>query len=178
MKEVLAMSLGAMSLGTSRGVMYVHSAPAALCPHVEWAVAGILGARVSFSWTPQPASPGTFRSEILWEGAAGTASRIASALRRWNLLRFEVTEDPVLAGDGARYSCTPQLGLFGATTNAHGDVLISENRLRSARDAAVRGEKSLADAVEELLGTAWDDELEVFRHAGEEAPGRWLHQVG
>ncbi|HSO70805.1 MAG TPA: DUF3145 family protein, partial [Arachnia sp.] len=23
----------------------------------------------------------------------------------------------------------------------------------------------------------WDEELDVFRHAGEDAPVRWLHQV-
>ena len=28
---------------TTRGVLYVHSAPRALCPHVEWAIAGVLG---------------------------------------------------------------------------------------------------------------------------------------
>ena len=27
-------------------------------------------------------------------------------------------------------------------------------------------------------GEAWDEELEPFRHAGEGAPVRWLHQVG
>ena len=32
-------------------------------------------------------------------------------------------------------------------------------------------------AVNDLLGTAWDDELEVFRQAGEGADVRWLHQV-
>ncbi|MDR3031916.1 MAG: DUF3145 domain-containing protein, partial [Kitasatospora sp.] len=27
---------------TTRGVLYIHSAPRALCPHVEWAVAVLL----------------------------------------------------------------------------------------------------------------------------------------
>ncbi|HEY3202018.1 MAG TPA: DUF3145 family protein, partial [Actinomycetes bacterium] len=40
---------------TTRGVLYVHSAPSALCPHVEWAIAGVLGMRVSLEWTRQPA---------------------------------------------------------------------------------------------------------------------------
>ena len=39
------------------GVLYIHSAPRALCPHVEWAVAGVLGVRVSLDWTRQPAAP-------------------------------------------------------------------------------------------------------------------------
>ena len=29
----------------------------------------------------------------------------------------------------------------------------------------------------ELLGTAWDQELEPFRYAGEGASVRWLHRV-
>ena len=28
---------------TTRGVLYVHAATSALCPHIEWAVAGALG---------------------------------------------------------------------------------------------------------------------------------------
>jgi hypothetical protein len=32
-------------------------------------------------------------------------------------------------------------------------------------------------ALDGLLGTAWDAELEPFRHAGDGAPVRWLHQV-
>ena len=27
----------------TRGVLYVHSSPSALCPHIEWAVGGVLG---------------------------------------------------------------------------------------------------------------------------------------
>ena len=82
---------------TTRGVLYVHSAPRALCPHVEWAIAGVLGTRVSLDWIHQPASPGTWRSEFSWQGQAGTASKLASALRGWQMLRFEVTEDLIMA---------------------------------------------------------------------------------
>lgn len=59
---------------TTRGVLYVHSAPRALCPHVEWAVAGVLGTRVNLDWIRQPAAPGTWRSEFSWKGEVGTAS--------------------------------------------------------------------------------------------------------
>src|SRR5215218_7956369 len=33
-----------LAMSTTRGVLHVHSAPSALCPHVEWAVGGIFGA--------------------------------------------------------------------------------------------------------------------------------------
>ncbi|HEX2893417.1 MAG TPA: DUF3145 family protein, partial [Marmoricola sp.] len=29
-----------MTRNATRGVLYIHSAPSALCPHVEWAVGG------------------------------------------------------------------------------------------------------------------------------------------
>ena len=117
---------------TTRGVLYVHSAPRALCPHVEWAVAGVLGARVNLDWIRQPASPGTWRAEFSWQGDPGTASKLASALRGWHLLRFEVTAEPCATAEGERYSSTPELGIFHAVTGMHGDILIPEDRLRAA----------------------------------------------
>ena len=47
----------------TRGVLYVHSALPAVGPHIEWAVAGVLGMPVKLDWQPQPASPGTVRTE-------------------------------------------------------------------------------------------------------------------
>ena len=77
----------------AHGMIFVHSAPRALCPHVEWAVGGVLNAPVSAEWIPQAAQAGTYRTELAWAGTPGTAAAIASALRGWNHLRFEVTED-------------------------------------------------------------------------------------
>ncbi|WP_327297874.1 MULTISPECIES: DUF3145 domain-containing protein [unclassified Streptomyces] len=162
---------------TTRGVLYLHSAPRALCPHVEWAVAGVLGARVNLDWIRQPASPGTWRSEFSWKGGTGTASQLASALRGWNLLRFEVTSEPCPAAEGERYSATPELGIFHAVTGIHGDILIPEDRLRAALARSLAGESDLEAEIARLLGKPWDDELEPFRYAGEGAPVRWLHQV-
>ena len=162
----------------TRGVVYIHATPTALCPHIEWAVGGVLGARVAFEWTGQPAAPGTVRAELSWQGEPGAAASIASALRDWRLIRFEVTEEPSAGGEGERYSWTPDLGLFSATIGMHGDILVREDRLRSAvarasSDPAVTVEEEIAG----LLGAPWDEELEPFRYAGEGAPVRWLHQV-
>ncbi|MEU8760601.1 DUF3145 domain-containing protein [Streptomyces sp. NPDC048659] len=162
---------------TTRGVLYVHSAPRALCPHVEWAVAGVLGARVQLDWIRQPASPGTWRAELSWQGRTGTASTLASALRGWQMLRFEVTAEPSAAAEGERYSATPALGIFHAVTGIHGDIMIPEDRLRAALARAAQGETVLEAEIAKLLGKPWDDELEPFRYAGEGAPVRWLHQV-
>ncbi|RJK96993.1 DUF3145 domain-containing protein [Vallicoccus soli] len=162
---------------TTRGVVFVHAAPAALCPHVEWALGAVLGMRVSLDWTPQPAAPGTYRAELSWQGRAGLGASLSSALRRWTPLRFEVTEEPSRGTEGERYAYTPDLGLWRGTTGVHGDVLVGEDRLRTAMERAAAGEGTLEGEVRALLGAAWDEELEPFRHAGEGAPVRWLHQV-
>jgi len=162
---------------STRGVLYVHSAPSALCPHIEWAAGGVLGAAVNLEWTPQPAQAGTYRAEFSYVGEAGTAAAIASALRGWNHLRFEVTEEPTAGTEGARYSCTPDLGIFHAVTGIHGDILIPEDRLKAAVVKSALGDTTLELEVDKLLGKPWDDELETFRYAGDGAPVRWLHQV-
>jgi len=162
---------------TTRGVVYVHSAPSALCPHVEWAVGGVLSVPAALSWTPQPAAAGAYRAELSWQAGVGTAASLASALRGWTHLRFEITEEPTAVSEGARYCYTEQLGLFHAVTGLHGDLLIPEDRLRSAALRAALGEVRLDHELNRLLGKPWDDELETFRHAGEGAPVRWLHQV-
>jgi len=41
---------------------------------------------------------------------------------------------------------------------------------------AAAGE-DLANELRTLLGSAWDEELEAFRFAGEGAPVRWMHEV-
>ena len=162
----------------TRGVVYVHSAPPALCPHIEWAVGGVLGVRVTLDWTPQPAAPGTVRAELSWQAEAGTGARLASALRDWMHLRFEVTEEPSAGAEGERWSATPALGLFHATTGVHGDILVREDRLRAAlARAATDPATTVVEEMQALLGKSWDDELETFRYAGDGAPVRWLHQV-
>lgn len=160
------------------GVLQVHSAPPALCPHIEWAVAGIVGKAVSMPWVSQPAAPGSLRAELTWKGKAGTAGAITSALAGWNRLRFEITEEASPGCDAIRYCYTPNLGLFGATTSASGDILIPENKLRAAMAMAANGTSTLDKELDRLLGTAWDNELEPFRRAGDGAPVRWLNATG
>jgi Protein of unknown function (DUF3145) len=166
-----------------RGVLYVHSAPSALCPHIEWAVAGVVGVPVNLPWANQPAAPGAMRAELDWAARPGTAGAITSALAGWNRLRFEVTEEASPGCDAVRYSYTPGLGTFSCTTAANGDVMVPENRLRAALSLAAspapgRPSTSLETELGRLLGQAWDNELEPFRYAAEGAPVRWLHATG
>jgi hypothetical protein len=175
------------------GVLHVHSAPPALCPHLEWAVAGVLGLPVSLPWVNQAAAPGMLRAELNWQGRPGTAASITSALAGWNRLRFEVTEEASPGCDALRFSYTPDLGLFSAVTMANGDILVPESRLRAAMTVAAAAASgvvrmpgghgpepasSLDEELARLLGEPWDDELEPFRCAADGAPVRWLHATG
>jgi Protein of unknown function (DUF3145) len=162
---------------SARGVLFVHSCPPAVRPHVEWAVAGVLGVPVRLDWLDQPIAPGCLRTQTGWRGPAGTAGRIAGSLRGWPLVRAEVTEEPSEGADGERYSMTPDLGVFRSAMSANGDVLVQEDRLRAVlADAA--DAPSLRHAVNRLLGSAWDDELEPYRYAGDGTPVRWLSAAG
>ncbi|MEU6132644.1 DUF3145 domain-containing protein [Saccharopolyspora sp. NPDC047091] len=163
--------------GSTSGVVYVHSSPSAVCPHIEWAVAGALGTRTELRWTAQPAAPGQLRAELTWTGEPGTGSRLVTALRAWPMLRFEITEDPSPGIDGQRFCHVPGLGLWNARTSANGDIVVSEDQLRTLA-ANSRGSESFTHRVDQLLGAAWDAELELFRHAGDGAPVSWLHRVG
>lgn len=164
-------------MSTTRGVLYIHSAPSALCPHVEWAAGSVFGVPTTLDWTPQPAERATYRAELSWQAATGGAGLLASELKGWERIRFEVTEEATSGSEAERYSYTPALGVFHAITGIHGDIMIPEDRIRQAMVSHVRNPQALTEALDELLGKSWDDELETFRHAGDGAPVRWLHEV-
>lgn len=163
---------------STRGVVFIHSAPAALCPHITWALESATGSRVSINWTAQPAAPGLMRGEWSWIGEQGTGARLASTLRGWQGTRYEVTEDPSAGSDGSRWSHTPNLGIHHTSTSANGDAVVGEERLKEILMLAQGSPDAIEEMIEEVLGTEWDHELDVFRHAGDGAPVRWLHQVG
>ena len=101
---------------TTRGVVFIHGAPMALCPHIVWAIEAVLDQRISLDWIAQPILPRTVRTELSWTGAVGTGAELASALRGWEGLRYEVTEDPTAVSDGSRWSFTPSLGIHHTMT--------------------------------------------------------------
>jgi len=157
------------------GVVYIHAAPVALCPHVEWALSSTLNARADLKWSAQDAEPGRMRATVDWAGPVGTAARLTNALREWSGLAFEVTENPSEGVDGERFSYVPGLGLWHGLTGANGDVLLSEMRLR-AMMSAQPDSLGLASELDAALGTAWDDALEPYRMGGVGAEVTWLRQ--
>ncbi|MFJ4651597.1 DUF3145 domain-containing protein [Nocardia sp. NPDC088792] len=158
------------------GVVYIHSSPAALCPHVEWALTSTLKAPAKLRWTGQPVDPGHLRATTDWFGPVGTGGKLASALRDWPVLCFEVTEEPSEGVDGERYSFVPGLGLWRGTVSANGDVMVGEMRLRAIIDDARGRRADIAAEIDRALGTAWDDTLEPYRFGGEGAEVTWLRR--
>lgn len=147
------------------GVLFVHSCPKALVPHVEWALAREIGRVVKLDWSPQPLLPHTMRTVADWRGLAGTAAAVASSLFGWQQLRFEITEDQSAAGSGGRWMHTPALGIFHLQTDAAGNGVLTEHAVRRALDEAGGDAAAIGHALEAALGGAWDRELEPFRAA-------------
>lgn len=168
---------------STTGVVYIHASPAAVCPHVEWALTSTLTSTPSargletlkLRWQAQPAMAGQLRAVTNWVGPVGTGARLANALRSWPVLRFEVTEDPSEGVDGQRFSHVPQLGMWSGATSANGDIMVSEMRLRGLM-ASDPG--SITSELDNMLGTAWDDALEPYRSGGDGAEVTWLRGVG
>ncbi|MEY9953638.1 DUF3145 domain-containing protein [Leifsonia sp. EB34] len=167
-----------MTAHAARGVLYVHSSPSALCPHIEWAAGRALGHAVNFTWETQPVLKGAQRAEFFWEGPRGTGARLATALRGWEHLRYEVTEDAGLGTDGGRWMHTPDLGIFFVQTDTAGNTVVPEDRIRYAMEVAGSNPLELHRELRLALGQAWDDELEPFRRAHDDTSVIWLHKVG
>ena len=144
----------------TRGSLYIHSCPAALKNHVEWSLQSILGSGISLSWRTQPLMAGTFRCEISWREKRSKASEIATALRSWHYVRFEVRDESDNGGDFYRF--TPELGIHRASIDGAGSILINENQITAALEKSF-DEEALRTALEEAMGTKWELELEPLR---------------
>lgn len=107
----------------------------------------------------------------------GTGAKIASELRGWEHLRFEVTEEPSDGVDGGRWMHTPGLGIFFVQTDAAGNVVVPEERIRYALEVAGGNATELHRELRLAMGQAWDEELEPFRIAGDDSPVVWMHRV-
>jgi hypothetical protein len=167
---------GGRAVPNTRGVIYVHCCPAAIAPHVEWALAGVLGRPARLQWTGQPIAPTHLRADATWIGPIGTAAKLAASLRAWPMLVFEVTENGTSVTDGERLAYVPGRGFHRSATSATGDVVVGEERLRGLL-ARANSSDEFRHGIAEMLGSAWDAELEPYRQGGEGSPVTLLHQV-
>ena len=150
-------------MSDAHGVILIHSCPPALAQHVAWTLSSALGVPVRPLWTDQTAAPGVVRTELSWEGASGTAAKIASAMLGWSDVRFEITEDTAAGRDGVRYVHTPALGIFYTMIDAAGNAVVNEDRVRYAMEIADGNITELERELRLALGSAWDEELEPYR---------------
>lgn len=141
------------------GLVVIHSAPSALRQHIEWGLNSLLGAPAQFFWRDQPLAAGTVRTLLEFRAPIGTAAKIATALKGWHYLRFEVSE--IGATGGEIFRCTPELGMHRASIDSVGTILLSENIVRAA--LAHLDELEIREKLELALGTQWDQELEPYR---------------
>src|SRR5690625_992178 len=112
------------------------------------------------------------------DSATGGGAKLASSLRGWAHLRYEITEEASEGSDGSRWSHTPELGIFHATTDVTGNIMVSEDRIRYAYEQANGDPSAVYHELSLALGESWDEELEPFRQAADGANVRWLHRVG
>lgn len=150
---------------SATGRLHVLACPVALCPHVEFAVAGVLGVRVDLRWSPQPAAAAAVCAALDFQGPPGTGARLAARLREVPGLHLQVEEDASPGADAERYSWVPALGLHRAQLSAAGEVALPEGVLRGLLGRA-RGAE-LTRGLERLLGQPWEEVLEPLRAGGE-----------
>jgi hypothetical protein len=141
------------------GLVVIHSAPTALRQHIEWGLNSLLGAPQNIFWRDQPLAPGTVRTTLEFRAPLGTASKIATALKNWHYLRFEVSELGTHGGE--IFLCTPELGIHRATVDAVGTILVSEDVIRKA--LAHFDDIEIRENLERALGREWEVALEPFR---------------
>jgi hypothetical protein len=141
------------------GLLTIHSAPSALRQHIEWGLNAILGYTGEYSWRDQPLAPGTLRTIIEYRAPLGTAAKIATSLKNWHYLRFEVQE---FCSEGAElFRFTPELGMHRALTDGIGSILISENVIRKSLETF--DDLEIRENLEAALGSAWELALEPMR---------------
>ena len=137
----------------NRGLLTIHSCPMALIRHVEWSIESTLG-RVQIDWRTQPLVAGTQRTQIEWRSAKDISAELASALKSWHYLRFEISYGSQL------FRHTPDLGMHRAHIDEIGSIQITENQVRFA---LAKSDDEMRDALDVALGTEWEVELERFR---------------
>jgi hypothetical protein len=151
-----------LGIGVSHGQISIYSAPKAVLAHVQWSINEVLGKPHELSWQIQPLAVGTWRANLSWNGLLGTGAKLASALRGWHYLKFEIYEAAMNGSDGSLYLFTTDLGLYRSNVGPHGDIMINEHQLQMILHGNIK-ESDICEEIEKLLGKPWNDDLEPFR---------------
>lgn len=158
----MAVLLSPKGMSPSHGRTAIYSAPKAVLTNVQWSLSEAIGNPITLNWQPQTLVPGTWRTSFSWNSDLGAGARIASTLRGWHYLNFEVYEAALNGTDGSLFLFTPELGLFRATIGVHGDILLNEHQILSAMKSNAKDE-DLESNLEKMLGVPWHEAIEPFR---------------
>ena len=159
------------------GRVWIHSAPAALCPHIEWAFAaanitagGFGDRRIRPAWAHQLANGSShggtaggaavaaYCCEVELACPESAIRKLVADLMRWENLAFEIAIDASL-----RICVTPELGYFEAATDEAGNIQVGEMQLRAIMAQHAGDAEALTSAIDAALGGPWDKALEPLR---------------
>lgn len=174
---VIKSSSSESAVSRAHGTLIVHASTKAMTAPIEWQLSDITGSHVKMDWYTQTIAPSMVRGSFEWSGQAGFAAKIASGLRTIPHIRFEVTEMSNTSDFNQRICFTPTLGIFRADINVHGDIVINEQQLRHEMEKTAGQPEKLQNAIDQLLGTAWDVELEPFRVSMDSDVVRLAHRI-
>ena len=146
-----------------QGLLTIHSAPSALRRHIDWAIQNIVGVDAQLNWLPQTLMPGTYRATCQWRAKQGAAAEVASTLRSWHYLNFEVLERNDNGAELFRF--TPELGIHRVLTDLSGGAVLSEHQINSVLQSSF-DEEAIRQGLAHAMGQPWDEQLEKFRGAG------------
>ncbi len=157
---------------SAHGRVIIHSAPRVLLSHIEWTLSRHFGDALELDWKPSGLVSGEFMAEALWQADSELGASLASDLRGWANLRFEVTQQASDQTEGYRWAFTPTLGMFSAQTDRFGSVLLNEHELGRILAVAGFNASEMQRLISDALGTAWDVELDVHRAQQWDQPQR------
>ena len=165
-KELLLITYTPSEIGYCHGRLSVYSCPKALIKHLEAGLERELNERVNINWQSQVLKPGSYRGQMSYSSAIGSGARSVNALKSWSYLIFELSE--FNSSEGSIYFYTKELGLYRGSINSQGQIVVSEDMLKSAITQNL-SQSDLTIALEKLMGRPWDDFLEPFRRVEIEA---------
>jgi hypothetical protein len=176
---VINTSIKAVQADISRahGTLIIHASTKAMTAPIEWVLSDLAKTPVKLDWYTQTISPAMVRCAYEWTGQDGMAAKIATGLRNIPHVRFEVTQMSASPDFNQRFCFTPNLGIYRADINVHGDVVVNEQRLRHLMETNRNDLTELQKSIDDLLGTAWDVELEPFRVAMDSDVVRIAHRI-
>jgi len=153
-------------IGYCHGRLIIYSCPKTLIKHLEAGLERELNERVNINWHSQVLKPGSYRGQMSYSSAIGSGARIVNTLKSWSYLIFELSE--FNSSEGSIYFYTKELGLYRGSINSQGQIVVSEDMLKSAITQNL-SQSDLTIALEKLIGRPWDDFLEPFRRVEIEA---------